>query len=293
MDIEHPPTELLKMKLTKTHWIGIVMSIAIAGIDAGFLIGEPLFPFLLGVAVVVVVLPFLTGLILESKTERERGERFLEFARSLAESVKAGTPIGKSIINMSGKEFGTLTPHIKKLANQISLGIPIGRCFETFANDVDSVVVRRAVTLIREAENAGGDINHILDSTAEAIYQIEKLKRERKASVSSLVVEGYIIFFIFVGIMLVMQFKILPLTAGIGSISSIGSLDSATGTPSASAEATKLLAKPFLYLLLAQGFFAGLTIGKIAEGSIRAGLKHSIILTLLAFLITSGANVFL
>ena len=93
--------------------------------------------------------------------------------------------------------------------------------------------------------------------------------------------------------MLVMQFKILPLTAGIGSISSIGSLDSATGTPSASAEATKLLAKPFLYLLLAQGFFAGLTIGKIAEGSIRAGLKHSIILTLLAFLITSGANVFL
>ena len=281
------------MKLTKTHWIGIVMSIAIAGVDVGFLIGEPLFPFLLGVAVVVVALPFLAGLILESKTEKERGERFLEFTRSLAESVKAGTPIGKSIINMSGKDFGTLTPYIKKLANQISLGIPIGRCFETFANDVDSVVVRRAVTLIREAESAGGDINHILDSTAEAIYQIEKLKRERKASVSSLVVEGYIIFFIFVGIMLVMQFKILPLTAGVGNIAAVGSLDSVSGAPTASAEATKSLAMPFLYLLLAQGFFAGLTIGKIAEGSIRAGLKHSIVLTLLAFLITSGANVFL
>jgi flagellar protein FlaJ len=270
------------------------MALVIIGLDVGFFVGEPLFPFLLGVAVVVAVLPFLTGLMNESRIERERGERFLEFTRSLAESVKAGTPIGKSIINMSGKDFGTLSPYIRKLANQISLGIPIGRCLETFANDVDSVIVRRAVTLIREAESAGGDINHILDSTAEAIYQIEKLKRERKSAVSSLVVEGYIIFFIFVGIMLVMQFKILPLTAGVGSITSIGSIDTSTGgVTTATVEATKDLARPFLYLLLVQGFFTGLTIGKISEGSIRAGLKHSIILTLLAFLITSGANVFL
>lgn len=282
------------MKLTKTHWIGIVMALVITGVDVGFFVGEPLFPFLLGVAVVVATLPFLTGLMNESRIERERGERFLEFTRSLAESVKAGTPIGKSIINMSGKDFGTLTPYIHKLANQISLGIPIGRCLETFANDVDSVIVRRAVTLIREAETAGGDINHILDSTAEAIYQIEKLKRERKSAVSSLVVEGYIIFFIFVGIMLVMQFKILPLTAGVGSITSIGSIDTSAGAVTTSTiEATKDLARPFLYLLLVQGFFTGLTIGKISEGNIRAGLKHSIILTLLAFLITSGANVFL
>lgn len=279
------------MKLGKTHWIGIGAALLVAGLDIGFFSKDKIFLFMLGIATVILVLPFLVGLIVESKLEHEKSERFLEFTRSLAESVKTGTPIGKSIVNMSTKDFGSLTPHIRKLANQISIGIPIGRALETFASDVDSVVIRRAVTLIREAENAGGEIDFILDSTAESIYEIEKLKRERKAAVSSLIVQGYIIFLIFVGIMLIMQFKILPLTAGVGSVTSVSGLQGGGATvPVVSVEQ---LSRPFLYLLLVQGFFAGLTIGKISEGSLKAGFKHSLILVLAAFLVTSGANAFI
>lgn len=274
----------------------MIFGVIIVAADLGFFLGDAIFVFLLGIGIAVVLLPFLIQLVIESNVEKEKSERFLDFTRSLAESVKAGTPVGKSIINMSTKDFGSLTPHIKKLANQISLGIPIGRALETFANDVDSTVVKRAVTLIREAENAGGEINYILDSTAESIYQIEKLKRERRAAISSLIVQGYIIFFIFIGIMLVMQFKILPLTAGISAVGDAGSLEDATGVGapiSGTSESVQALARPFLYLLLIQGIFTGLTIGKISEGSIRAGIKHSIILTLTALLVTSGANAFL
>ena len=103
----------------------------------------------------------------------------MEFTRNLAESVKTGTPIGQSIINMKSKNLGTLSPHIKKLANQISLGIPISKAFGTFAGDLDSNTIKRAVALIREAESAGGQIDNILDSVAKSIYEIEKLKKER------------------------------------------------------------------------------------------------------------------
>lgn len=277
------------------HWIGICFGAAVLVADVVFFMGQSLFLFLLGIALLVVVLPFLVSLVVESNVERERNEKFLEFTRNLAESVKTGTPVGKSIVNMSSKDFGSLSPNIRKLANQITLGIPISKALQTFAEDIDSVVVKRAVSLIQEAENAGGEIDYILDSTAESIYQIEKLKKERKNAVSSLVVQGYIIFLIFVGIMLIMQFKILPLTAGIGSVSL-----SALTNPSAMASSadmtsqpvdTEAMARPFLYLLLVQGFFAGLTIGKISEGSLKYGIKHSIILTLLALLIASGSNV--
>ncbi|MEK6859145.1 MAG: type II secretion system F family protein [Nanoarchaeota archaeon] len=280
------------MKLTKVHWIGIIASIVILGLDMGFFWGESMFPFLLSIGLAVVVLPFLIGLIIESKVEQEKNERFLEFTRNLAESVKTGTPIGKSITNMSSKDFGSLSPHIKKLANQIGLGIPTSRALQTFAIDVDSVVIKRAISLIREAENAGGEIDYILDSTAESIYQIEKLKRERKAAVSSLVVQGYIIFLIFVGIMLIMQFKILPLTAGAQGIASGQTLEG-TSLTGGTAVDPETLARPFLYLLLVQGFFTGLTIGKLSEGTLRGGLKHSLIMVLAAFLITSGANAFI
>ena len=46
----------------------------------------------------------------------------------------------------------------------------------------------------------------------------------------------------------------------------------------------------FLYLLLAQGFFSGLTIGKLAEGSIKAGIKHSFALMMMSFLVSAVAN---
>jgi flagellar protein FlaJ len=283
------------MKLRKQHIIAIVFSVLLLGADAFFFRGQKIFPFLAGVAIAIVALPFLLSLLSESAAEKQKNEQFLEFTRNLAESVKTGTPIGKSIVNMSARDFGPLTPHIRKLANQIMLGVPMSRAFQTFANDVDSIVVQRAVTLIQEAENAGGEIDHILDSVAESIYQIEKLKRERKSAVSSLVVQGYVIFLIFIGIMLVMEFKILPLTSGIGSVTSIGSISGSSGATVAKGVEVSAaqLARPFLYLLLTQGFFAGLTIGKLSEGTLKSGIKHSLILTTLAFIISSAAEAFI
>lgn len=286
------------MKIRKIHIIAIVFAAALIAAGFVFFRGEDIFLFLFAIGLFVLMLPFLVSLVVEGNIEKEKNERFLEFARNLSESVKAGTPVGKSILNMSNKDFGSLTPHVKKLANQISLGIPLSRAMETFSYEVDSSVVKRAVTLIKEAENAGGEIDYILDSVAESIYEIEKLKRERKSAVSNLIVQGYIIFFIFIGIMLVMQFKILPLTAGVSSVGTLSSgdigayIDGGAGG-GASANAAASLARPLFYLLIVQGFFSGLTIGKISEGSLKAGIKHSIILIVMALMITSGARAFL
>lgn len=286
------------MKFNKSQIIGLIAALVIILISIIFFRGDRVFLFLIGIGLVVLILPFFLSLIAENKEEREKNEEFLEFSRNLAESVKTGTPIGKSIINMSTKHFGSLTPHIRKLANQIALGIPIHQALDTFANDVDNQVVRRAITLIQEAESAGGEIDYILDSVAESVSQTEKLKKERKSAISNLVVQGYIIFFIFVGIMLIMQYKILPLTSGIGSVGSIGNLDNldSLGGTGGAAQATvdpEKLARPFLYLLFVQGIFTGLTIGKLSEGSLRGGMKHSIILSALSYLIWSGAKAFI
>lgn len=278
------------MRLRKTHWIGIIFSLLIFIADVIFFRTDSFFYFLIGIGIVVLVLPFLASLIIENKSEEEKNERFLEFARNLAENVKGGTPIGQSIMNMSTKNFGSLTPHIQKLANQISIGIPISQALETFAEDIGSYNVRRAITLIREAENSGGKIDQILDSVANSIYQLEKLKKERKAAVSNLIVQGYVIFFIFIGIMLVMQFKILPLTADVGSVGSLNGISS-IGSNGGSQD-IDALTRPFLILLIIQGIFSGLAIGKLAEGNVKAGLKHSFIMSITAFLVTTGAKAF-
>jgi archaeal flagellar protein FlaJ len=288
------------MRLKKMHWFGIIAASFLIVIDLfAFLNKEDLnlFIFLIGIASGILFLPFVIGIILENKKDDERVEMFLEFSRNLSESVAIGTPVSKSIVIMRKKNYGFLTPHIQKLANQISLGIPVGSAFRNFASDVGSPIISRAIALIREAERAGGEIDYILDSVAKSIAEVSRLKKERKAAISSIVVQGYIIFFIFIGIMLVMQFKIVPLTANVG-IGGGFSVDSITEVSSEREEeiesfSQRTFARPFLYLLLAQGLLAGLTIGKLAEGRIKAGIKHSAILASSAFLISSGATLFL
>jgi flagellar protein FlaJ len=282
------------MELKKFHLIGIIGALILLVVDIIFFRNDPLFYFLFGIAIVILFLPFVVNIITESKVARDKDERFLEFARNLAESVKTGTPIGKSILNMRTRNFGVLTPHVEKLANQISLGIPLSKAFETFSYDTGSIAIRRAVNLFKEAESAGGRVDKILDSVANSIYQIEKLKKERKAGIASLVVQGYLIFFIFIAIMLIMQFKVLPITEGLGNLGAVTSFENPSDPDlnESGFMSIEKLTRPFLYLLLIQGFFIGLTIGKLSDGTLRAGIKHSFAMMLAAFLISTGANAY-
>jgi len=271
------------MEIKKIHWIGIGLALAIV-VTSLFFIGTKYFFFMIGLGVLFGVSPFVFSIIHETQVATEKEEMFLEFARNLVESVKTGTPISKSIINVGDKSYGVLSENVKKLANQISLGIPLSFALQTFSRDVNNKTISRALTLIGQAEKAGGEIGGILESVADAVNISEKLKKERKSTISTLVVQGYIIFFIFIIIILVMQFKIIPMISGIANIS-------ASGIQRGGDVDASEISNAFLYLLLIQGLFSGLVIGKITEGSIKGGIKHSFTLILASFLISTGANV--
>jgi len=282
------------MEIKKVHWFGIASGLVLIIISLFFRTTQFFF-FIFGVGIIVGISPFVFSVINENRVETEKEEMFLEFARDLVESVKSGTPINKSIINSKDKPYGPLSPNIKKLANQISIGIPLKYTLQTFSDDVHNRTISRALTLIGQAEKAGGDIGRILESVASAVSMSDKLSKERKSSAYTLVVQGYVIFFIFIIIILVMQYKIIPLissfnTGGLGT-----GLGSVLGTPTVSNSSgninTAELSNSFLYLILVQGFFSGLTIGKLSEGNIRAGIKHSFTLVIFSFLITTGANI--
>ncbi len=280
------------MKLTKSHWLGIGFGLILMIIGVVFFFTnqqQNIFAFLLGLGLASATLPFVISVSIEGKKQKEISQMFLEFARNLAESVSTGTPISKSIVNMSKRNYGPLSPDIVKLGNQISLGIPLSTALQNFARDVSNPVISRAVGLISEAERAGGEIDYILDSVAKSISEVEKLKEERLAAVSSLVVQGYIIFFIFIGIMLVMEYKILPLALDIQGFSGLGGDITAEKTPNTMLSKEQF-SNLFLYLLIAQGLFTGLAIGKLTEGAIRAGIRHSFIMVISAVLITTGTR---
>ncbi len=271
------------MKLEKVHWFGIVVGILVGGGSLVIFMGSRLSYFLLVVALLIVAFPFAISFLIGQSRQKEKEEKFLEFARDLVENVRSGTPISRSIVNLKGRNYGTLSPHVDKLANQLSMGIVLTNAFGVFARETKSRVIARAVGLISEAERAGGKIDTILDSVARSVNQIEQLREERKAAVSNLVTQGYLIFLVFIVIMLILEFKILPLVSDLqgGGGLSVGVVNLNSDQ----------FSMPLFVMLLVQSFFAGLVIGKISEGTVKAGFKHSFILIALTLLVTTGAKV--
>ena len=273
------------MKLDKKQWLGIIAGLLILVTGFFLLRGEKMFYFIVVIALVIMIIPFLISFLFEQGKQRQKEEMFLAFTRDLVENVRSGTPISRAILNLRGREYGALTEHISKLANQIAIGIPLTNALRTFAKETKSNVIARAVGLISEAERAGGKIDTILESVASSVNQIEEIRKERKSAVYNLVVQGYIIFIVFIIIMLVLEFKILPMTSGLADVGTGLDIKVNPASPAS-------FSLPMFIMLLVQSFFAGLVIGKISEGTLKSGIKHSFILLALTLLIKSGANAF-
>jgi flagellar protein FlaJ len=235
------------------------------------------------VTAIAAFVPYLIEYTTRLNRQKEKEQRFLDFVRDIVENVKSGTPINRAIINLKNRDYGVLSRHVGKLASQISIGIPLTIAFETFAKEIDSPVISRSVSLIAEANRSGGEIDTILNSVANSVNQTENLKKERKSAVSNLVVQGYIIFFVFILIVLILEFFLMPLVKDIGPVKDLG-MGIMTNTQID-------FSQSIFFLLIVQSIFSGLVIGKISEGKLSSGVKHAFILTSLALVISSAGKV--
>jgi archaeal flagellar protein FlaJ len=278
------------MEIKIRHFLGLFVGLVIGGTSFYYLYytSRNLFYFLAVLSYVIAVLPFMIAFLVDRGLQHQKEEKFLEFTRDLVEGVKSGTPINKSIINLQKRDYGSLSPHIQKLANQIHFGINLNKAFDTFAKETKSRVITRAMLLISEAQRAGGQIETIISSVAHSVNQIEDLKKERLSSVYNLVVQGYIIFFVFIIIMLVLEYAILPLAIEFSQ----SQVEGLTSTKSAILTKEQF-STPLFVMLIVQSLFAGLVIGKVSEGTILGGIKHSFFLVTITLLVVTGTRALL
>ncbi len=283
------------MELKTIHWIIIFLGI-LTIFSSYFFYGSKSFYLIFGIGIILIVFPFILIILNESKIRREKKGRFLDFMGDLVEGIEVGIPINKSIENLKNKSYGALNENVRKLSNQVSMGIPVQKAFEIFSKDIKNKTITRAITIISQAETAGGAVGEILQNVADTVNLTDRLEKERKSEISSLVTEGYLIFFIFICIILLMQFKIIPIlqTSGVNLKNSLKTTTISEAPQNSPVNNnSKTFSDAFTILLLVQGFFMGLIIGQLSEGRISSGVKHSFILMIFVFIITSLANMVL
>jgi flagellar protein FlaJ len=241
-----------------------------------------LVPILNMVGGLLIALPPVMGLYARYRTRKELEEQFVSFLMDLTDSIDSGMTLPMALEHCSKRNYLSLSRHINDMVAQVNWGVSFRKALDTFARRTRSRPIRRAVSTIIETYKVGGKVSDTLRSVSKSMTTINKLSAERRASVYSQVVTSYMIFFIFIFIMVVIQVFILP-TLVIENISDVAFSDATPLTP-------EEYSQVFSMFIIIQGFFAGLATGKMAEGSIPAGFKHSLLLIFMGYAIFNLAT---
>lgn len=194
---------------------------------------------------------------------KEYERQFPVWLLDVAQNIRSGMTVSQAIIKTKSGHYGPLTRMIKRAAVELEWGISFQKILDDMKKKSGSKAIFEALSSIEEAQRSGGKIVEVFESVSNTMIDINKIKAERRAALYSEVINGYIIFAVFVGIILVLKRYLLPL---------LGMTEGVTMLPDI-----------LLHLLLIQSIFSGLIIGKMGEGNISAGLKHSIILFLFSY----------
>lgn len=228
---------------------------------------------------------------------------FSNFLRDLAEAISSGLPLYKAIQQTSNIGYGKLTQELKKMSNQISWGMPVDKVLDQFAERVKgSRRLYMAVKIVIESHTSGGEVVSTINSVADDLTALEDAEKEKKSILHQHMLIIYAITVIFIVIIVFINRLLMPIfkstaVGGIGLANpcepgvctagecSLCDLFYATAyamfgvSPGIGAYYSSL----FFYMAFIQAFFAGLVAGQINENSMIAGLKHSIILSVVVF----------
>lgn len=192
--------------------------------------------------------------------------------RLTAEAGRIGVSIPQALRMASEYDLGPLTPELKKAVAKLSWGYPLKKVIEDLVNEIGTRTSERAFRLILEASESGGDVEEMLLILQRHLSGIQLTLRERMAMMKPYISYGYIAFFVFLSI------EVILLKSFFTPILQIHQEAEAIGSFFKISISLEQLRTYFYHISLIEGLVSGLVSGKMGEGTIVAGLKHVAIL---------------
>ncbi|HLC39563.1 MAG TPA: type II secretion system F family protein [archaeon] len=283
----------------------VVISVIITSITigAGYFTGNA---GVIGNGIILGIFLIAVPLILfryeKFRTIKEIEEKFPLFLRDVVEAIHSGMPFHQAIAANSKIDYGRLSKEVRKMANQISWGMPVNKVLDQFTERVKSSKrLFSSLKTVRESYLTGGDVVSTLDSVAENLTQLDEAEKEKHSLLNQYVILMYAVAFIFVGILASINKLLIPVfqvaqTPGAAEVlglsnpclNPIGIEGTICDLYSIPAKYVFLIdpttigayyTSLFFFMSVIVSLSAGLVAGQISENSITAGLKHSAIMT--------------
>ena len=201
-----------------------------------------------------------------------------DFIRDVAESRKIGLSPEASIEGLGVKSYGRLSKPIERMGAQLSWGLNLTKVVSTFIENVNSWLTKVVGSLMLEVVDVGGGTVRSFSEMADFTRKVNDLESEKRSTL-----KPYIFVTYMAGIMIVMttflmvyfleQTSLAPGTAGVSV--NAGTIDI------------------LLVSALFESWVVGLVAGKMGEGSLSDGFKHSMFLVIISIVTVYVASLFI
>ena len=231
--------------------------------------------------IVIVMLPFIIFYEIRAWRMRKIDEKMPDFLRDLSNLNGSGILFSNSLKLMAESKMGILTKELKKLKEDLSWGTSTTRVLIKLENSIRTATSSRVLHTLIKANESTSDLKSVLSVTAEQVKSEEEMKKERSSDMAVYVITIYVAFFVFLFIVFILAAYFFPQTVSFTSASKeVGSAGIGNGAFNIK-EYTMLM----FHSTLIQAFASGLVAGKMGQGSVYMGLKHSVSMAMLAFVV--------
>lgn len=269
--------ELLKFLASKPAYVFVgSIPAAVLYLAATFFFFGPLEMFHLVVAFTAATLPFIIFYEYRERKISRIEERVPDFLREISSASASGLSLPRAIRAISSEQLGAIGPYVRRMQNNLEWGMPISEALSEFANDTQSSEVWRVVTLIQKVGESGGDMAKVANIAEDEITTSKNMARERRVTMLTYLLIVYVGFGVFLFTVYMINSSIFTYVTPTGA-----ALGMQTGSAFDPAEATAVLFNASMI----QGLCSGVVAGAMSTGKVQSGIKHSLILIILAYIV--------
>ena len=232
--------------------------------------------------ILAAVIP-LTLLQLKEVQRREGIDRHLPlFLLSLVSSIQSGSNLIQAIQMVPERNMGNLGPLLKNLKANISWGMPISEAFENFTKKAGTRMAKRVVVLLEIAFKNGGNVAENLETIQKYVTELRNLEKERKSALQPYTYTIYISFAVFISISVILSSQFFTQIESVKQLLVTTHIANSNVFSALSGVDISQIDSLLLNMAIIEAIFGGLAAGKIGSGSYVSGIKHVIVMIVIA-----------
>ncbi|MFB0522947.1 MAG: type II secretion system F family protein [Candidatus Bathyarchaeia archaeon] len=196
--------------------------------------------------------------------------------RDVAEAVRSGVTLPRALEEASQRDYGPLSKELEHAISMFILGASWEDSLMSLAHHLRRPSALRLSTILIEAHQTGGKMIEVLETSVDLFTSLDEYREEQYSNMRPYMMTIYMATIIFLIIAYVVLHQFLtPLYAA---------------SASATVKESGLLAgvldinyytSILFWASIIESIFGGLIAGKIGDRTLSAGLRHSVILTVL------------